>query len=145
EVRRDAGARKTLPDDLAIRLETRRARQPERTRGGDREEVREEVARLVHDLDPSLAVRNADVNMQAEDQKLSDHVLHLVLADLVAVLLGDLLVLPVRERMRPRGRDPETDGAKQAGERAAQPQHLFARLAYVRADLRPDLDDGLQP
>src|SRR5439155_157377 len=79
----DAGAREAAPDDLAVGLETGVPREPERARRRDREEVREEVARLVHDLDPALAVGDTDVHVYAEDEELADDVLQLLLEDLV--------------------------------------------------------------
>ena len=63
--------------------------------------MRQEVARLVHHLDATLAIGYPDVHVEAEDEELTDDVLQLVLEDLVALGLGDLLILPVRERVRP--------------------------------------------
>ena len=63
ELRRDASAREALPHDLAVRLEAGVAGEPERARGRDGEEVRQEVARLVHDLDALLAVGDPDVDV----------------------------------------------------------------------------------
>src|SRR2546427_9031246 len=83
------------------------------------------------------------MDMQAEDQQLTDHVLELILEDLVALGLGDLLVLPVRERMRSRRGDPQARGLEQGRERTAQGRDLGARLADVGADLRARLDDRL--
>src|SRR5881628_1183269 len=143
EVRWDAGPREARPDDLPVRLETGLAREPEGTRRGDREQVRQEVARLVHGLDAALAVGDAHVDVQAEDEELADDVLQLLLEHLVALVLGDLLVLPVGERMRARRGDAQAGRAQQRRERAAQLQHLLPRFADVGADLRPHLDDRL--
>ena len=60
------------------------------------------VARLVHDVDPQLGLRDAHVHVGAEDEELPHEILHLVLEHLVALGFGDALILPVRERMRPR-------------------------------------------
>src|SRR5216683_1078510 len=105
--------------------------------------MRKEIARLVHHLDACLTVGDADVDVQAEDEQLADHVLQLVLQDLVALGLGDLLVLPVRERVCPGGGDAQTGGLEQRRERAAQLRDLVVRLADVGADLRARLDDRL--
>jgi len=80
--------------------------------------MRKEVARLVHDLDPRFAIGYADVDVQAEDQELADHVLELVFEDLVPLGLGDLLVLPVRERVRAGRGDAQACGLEQRRERA---------------------------
>src|SRR2546430_6267507 len=143
EVRRDPGAREAAPDDLAVRLQPGVAREPERRRRRDREEVWKEIARLVHHLDPRLAIRDADVHVKAKDEELADHVLQLVLKDFVSLVLGYLLVLPVREGMRPSRGDPEPDRLKERRERAAQGGDLIASLGDVRADLRAGLDDRL--
>src|ERR1700716_1638308 len=101
EVRRGPGAREAAPDDLSVRLQPGVASEPERRRGGDREEMRQEVARLVHHLDATFAVRYSDMHVEAEDEELANDILQLVLEDLVALGLGLLLILPVRERVRP--------------------------------------------
>src|SRR5438034_2472951 len=102
-----------------------------------------EIARLVHHLDATLGIRDADMDMQAEDEQLADHVLELILEDLVALGLGHLLVLPVRERVRPGGCDPEAGRCQQSREGAAQGRYLGARLTDVGTDLRSRLDDRL--
>ena len=84
------------------------------------------------------------MDVQPEDEQLAYHVLELVLEDLVALVLGDLLILPVRERMRARRRDAQADGAEQGGERAAQLEDLRTGFADVGADLRAGLDHRLQ-
>src|SRR5207302_3882373 len=105
--------------------------------------MRQEVARFVHHLDASLAVRDPDVHVQAENEELADDVLQLVLKYFVALGLGDLLVLPMREGVRARGGDPEADGLKERRERAPQGRDLRARFADIGADLRARLDDRL--
>jgi len=105
--------------------------------------VREEVARFVHHLDPLLAIGDPDVDVQPEDEELADDVLQLLLEHLVALVLGDELVLPVRERMRAGGHQAEAVALQQRCERPPSVRDLVARLADVGADPSPDLDDGL--
>ena len=105
--------------------------------------MRQEVARFVHHLDASLAVRDPDVHVQTENEQLADDVLQLVLKYFVALGLGDLLVLPMREGVRARGGDPEADRLKERRERAPQGRDLRARFADIGADLRARLDDRL--
>jgi hypothetical protein len=106
--------------------------------------VRQEIARRVHDADPRVVVFDGHVNVEAEDQDLPHHVLHLVLDHLVAVQLGDPLVLPVGEGVRAGRGDPHALGLQQRGERAAQAQDLLARLGDAGADLGADLHDRLE-
>src|SRR5512144_1490738 len=105
--------------------------------------MRQEVARLVDHLDAQLRVGDADVHVHREDQQLADDVLQLVLEQLVALQLGDPLVLPAGERVGAGGDEPQPVAGQQAAQRAAQPHHLLARLRGVPADLRADLDDRL--
>ena len=105
--------------------------------------MREEVARLVHDLDPLLAVGDADMHVQPEDEELADDVLQLLLEDLVPLLLGDLLLLPVRERVRAGGHEPQAIAPQEGRERAAGVRDLPAGLAHVGANARADLDHRL--
>ena len=62
---------------------------------------------MVHHVDRSLAVLDADVDVQAEDQVGARDHLH-VLDDLLVALVGmDLLRAPVGERMRAAGGEPQ--------------------------------------
>ena len=106
--------------------------------------MRQEIPRLIHHLDALLAIGDADVHVQAEDQQLADDVLQLLLEHLVPLLLGDELLLPMRERVRSGGDEAETVALQERRERAARGRDLLAGLRDVRADPRPDLDDGLQ-
>src|SRR6185503_12368835 len=69
EVIRNVSARKLFEDFAAIRLETGVVRHPKRRRGGQRQYVRQKVARCVHDMNCALPIRNAHVNVQAKDQQ----------------------------------------------------------------------------
>src|SRR5882672_1984060 len=83
------------------------------------------------------------MHVQAEDEQLADDVLQLLLEDLVALGLGDLLVLPMRERMRAGRGDTQARRLQQRSDRAAQSRDLVTGLADVGADLRAGLDDRL--
>src|SRR4029077_12838025 len=90
-----------------------------------------------------LAIGDPDVDVQPEDEELADDVLQLLLEDLVALVLGDELLLPVRERVRPGGDEPEAVSLQERRERPTGVRDLLARFADVGADPRADLDDRL--
>ena len=89
----------------AVALQARVAPEPEGRVGGQGEEVRQEVARLVHDVDRQLAVLDADVDVEAEDQVGARDLLQVLDDVVVAPFVGDQLVLPVGERVGARGGD----------------------------------------
>src|SRR5919198_225469 len=144
ELRRDAAAREARPDHAAVGLEAGAPVRPEGAGGRQRQQVRQEVARLVHHLDARLRVGDADVHVHAEDQQLADQVLHLLLEQLVALHLGDALVLPAGERVGAGRHQPEPLRLHQRGEAAAQAVHLGAGLVHARADAGADLHHRLQ-
>ena len=105
--------------------------------------MRQEVPQLIHQVNQRLAVLDADVDVQAEDQVGARDDLH-VLDDLQVALVGvDVLHAPVGERMRGAGDELQ---AVLLGER----DHLPAQVAQIRrrfldglADARADLDHRL--
>ena len=139
----DAGARKTLEDLQAVGGEAGVAADPERRVGGQREDVRQEIARGVLELDGGLAVGHADVDVQAEDEVGAGDLLEIVQHALVALAGGDLLVNPVGKRVRAGGGDAEAGLFRQAGQVAAEAGDGAARAGDVVADLGADLDDRL--
>src|SRR5207245_9336463 len=56
ELGRDAGAREAAPDDLPVRLEAGVAREPERARGRDRSQGRQERSGPTHHLAAPLTL-----------------------------------------------------------------------------------------
>ena len=139
----DAGARKAPEDRRAVRLQAGVAAHPERRAGRQRQQVRQEVARLVHQLDHRRAIGHGDVHVQAEDQQRARQLLQLLDDVLVALARRDHLVHPVRERMRAGGGDAQADALGGVGEIAAVADDLLGQLLDVRADLGADLDDRL--
>ena len=119
------------------------AAEPERRVRREREQVREEVERLVHDLDGERAVLDADVHVQAEDEVRAREHLHL-LHDLVVARVGeDFLVRPVREGMRAGGRDAHAVLLREADDLRPHLPDVLAYLRDVPADAAADLDDRL--
>ena len=95
--------------------------------------MREEIARLVHDVDGRLAIRNSHVHVQSEDQVRPRDLLHVFHDLLVALAFRDELIAPVRERMRAGGGDLHPAPAPRA------------RASWVRNshDMRARIDDRL--
>ena len=71
--------------------------------------MRQEVPRLVHQLDRERLIGNPDVNVQTKNQERSRQLLQLVDDVLVALARGENLVRPVRKRVRPGGCDTQAD------------------------------------
>ncbi len=141
EVVGDAGAREALEDLGAVTLPARVGAAPERRVYRHGEDVREEVAHGVHDLDARFVVLDGDVHVLAEDQVRPRHHLQ-VLDQPVVVRAGrDRHRRPMRERVRAGGGDAQAVGAREADDLGAQPRHLAPRLLHVAADRRADLDD----
>ena len=92
---RNARARKTLEDHLAIRFEASVLAQPKRRIDGERVNVRKEIARLIHDVDRFFAIGNSDVDVQAENEIHACDLLHVLHDSRVALVGGYQLLHPV--------------------------------------------------
>ena len=102
--------------------------------------MRQEVARLVHDVDALFLVLEPDVDVHAEDQQAVGDVGHRFAVLEVALALGDLLVAPTGKGVGRGGGDPQAVSGGDLGDPASQAHQLRARLRHSAADLRPDLD-----
>ena len=143
EVIRNVGAREFVEHLAAIGFEAGVHAQPERRIGGERQNVRQEVARRVHQVDGRLAVLDADVHVQSEDQIRARDNLH-VFHDVQVALVGiNLLLAPVCERMRPAGRQAQPARLGESYHVAPQPDQLVSRLFDVVTDARAHLDHRL--
>ena len=116
---------------------------PERRARRQRQQVRQEVAHLVHQVDHHRPIRHADVHVQAEDQERPRQLLQFLDDVVVADAGRDDLVFPARERMRAGRGHREADALGGARQLAAVAEDLLAQLVDVGADLRADLDDRL--
>src|ERR1044072_1756173 len=140
EVVGDVRARELLEDFGAVRLEPRVDAEPEGGRGREREDVRQEVARRVHDVYLPLAVGDADVDVHAEDeQRARDH-LQLLDEELVMRVVVNQLLVPLRDGVSRSGGDVRFFLAPEPGGDGAQACDVVARLLYVAADAGADLD-----
>ena len=105
--------------------------------------MRQEIARLVHDIDSFLAVGNSDVHVQSEDEVRARDLLHVFDDGGVALVHRDQLVHPMRERMRAGRCDFQSIVRREHGELAAKLNDLLPRTTRITANLRAKLDDRL--
>ena len=137
----NTGARKVLEDLGAIAFVAGVEAEPEGRVGGERHDVRQEIAHRVHDADRCFAVFDADVHVEAEDEVGARDELE-IFDHLVIARIGiDLLRAPVGEGMRGAGDEFEIVFAGELDHLAAQFVDVFAGLIDVAADracpLRP--------
>ena len=129
EVVGDAGARKPPEDRRAVRLQPGVASHPERRARRKRQQVRQEVAHLVHQIDHDRPIGHADVHVQAEDQQRPRQLLQFLDDVVVADAGRDDLVFPARERMRAGGGHGEADALGGIRQLAAVAEDFLAQLA----------------
>ena len=104
----------------------------------------QEIGDLIDQVDAQLVVVDADVHVHAADQKPPRHRLHVARQDMVALLVGVLLLRPRRKGMSGGGDRGEPVLVRRLGHGAAQPRQIGARLAHVFAHGGGDLDLGFQ-
>ena len=144
EVIGHAGARKAPEDRRAVRLQAGVAAQPEGRAGRERQQVRQEVARRVHDVDRGRAVRHRDVHVHAEDEQRSRQLLQLLDDVLVALAWRDDLIDPARERVRARRRHRQAGAIGGRAQLGADLQHLVLRAGSTSSQMFvPELHDRL--
>ena len=139
----NVGARELVEHLAAVRLQPGIEADPEGRVGRKREQVRQKVAHLVHQVNGRFAVLDADVHVQAEDQVRARHQLH-VLDDLQVALVGiNVLHAPVGERVRRAGAEQQAVLAGELHHGAPQVEDVGARLLHVAAHAGADLDHRL--
>ena len=137
------GAGEVFEDLGAVALVAGVHAEPEGGVGGEREDVREEVAQGVHDADGGFAVFDADVDVEAEDEVGAGDELE-VFDDLGVTGVGvDLLNAPVGEGVGGAGDENEAMLFGEGDHVAAEVEEIFLRDLDVAADAGADLDDGL--
>ena len=139
----DSGARETAKDRGAERFQAGVAAHPERRAGGEREKVREEIARHVHQVDHGGAIGHGDVNVHAENQQAARELPQFFDDILIALAGGDDLIDPAGKRMRAGGGYLQAAAFGGADQFAASAAHVGVELVDVRANFRADFDDGL--
>src|SRR5437762_9127785 len=93
-------ARKTLEHFESITFQAGVLADPERRVGRERVNVREKIARLIHDVNRALPIRNADVHGQTADELGPSYLLHALDNHLIPTAWRCTLIAPVRKRMR---------------------------------------------
>src|SRR5713101_4976405 len=138
----NAGAREAAEDSGAERFQAGVAAHPEGRTGGEREEVREEIADHVHHVDRGLFVGHGNVDVHAEDQQRTRELLQFFDNVLVTLAGGNNLVDPARERMGACGGDLQAGALGGSHKFATGAMHFDAQFADVFANFRAGLDDG---
>src|SRR5258707_8747617 len=139
----NAGARETAKDGSAEGFQAGVATHPERRAGGEREQVRKEIANHVHHVDRGLLVGHGDVYVHAEDQEGASERLEFLDDMLVALAGGDDLIDPTGEGVRAGGGELQAGALGSGDQLTAGTMHFDAQLAAVFANFRAGLDDGL--
>ncbi len=111
--------------------------------GREREQVRQEVPHLVHELDERLAVFDADVHVQAEDQVRARDDLHVLDELQVSLVRVDVLDAPVGERMGRARREKQAVLVREREHAAPQVAEVHRGVADGLADAGADFDDRL--
>src|SRR5437868_14897229 len=93
-------ARELFEDFGAVTLKSRVVTHPERRRSRERQNMRQEVSRGIHDMNLAFTVGNSDMHVYAEDQERPRDGLQLLNQQLVSLVIEDLLILPTRARLR---------------------------------------------
>src|SRR5438067_795590 len=96
----NAGAGKTLEHFQSITLQARVLTHPERRVHGERINVGQKIARLVHHVDGDLAIWNTNMNVQSENKVRARQLLHVLDDFVIALALSNELIAPVRKWMR---------------------------------------------
>jgi hypothetical protein len=127
----------------AVRLQPGIPPHPERRARRECQQVRQKVPDLVHQVDHDRPIRQADVDVEAENQERPRELLQF-LDDVVVTNAGrDDLIFPARKRMSARSGHGKTDPLGRIRQLPAIAEDLLAKLGHVAADLRAHFDDRL--
>ncbi len=106
--------------------------------------MREDVGDLIHDVDAQIVVFHGDVHVHAGDHQAPDHVLEILLDDLIAFLRRALLQTPGGEGVGGGGDHGEPVVAGDTGHGLAQMRQVGSRLRDGLTDPGADLDLALE-
>src|SRR5260370_3654320 len=137
---RSTGARHLVKDGEAVGFEPVVLALPERRRGRQCQQVRQEVRGLVQQIDAQLVVGDADMDVHSADREARADALQIALEALVADTLGGLLLLPSRKWMGRHGNRGHAMARRHRRDPDPQPPQLGSRFVETCADPGPDLD-----
>src|SRR5579883_3548684 len=117
---RNVRARELIEYFAAITPEPRVHTQPERRITRKRKDMRQEIARGVHEMNRRFLIFYANVHVQSEDQIGPRYHLQILDDDLIPLVRINILLAPVRERVRTRSRQAKAILARQLHDMRAQ-------------------------
>ena len=106
--------------------------------------MRQEIAKLVHQVDAAVGRVDAHMHVHPADQHPPHHAGQVAGQHVVAVLVGMGLVAPIREGVaggRDRGEVVACRAVRHGG---AQAPEILARLGHIAADAAADLDLAIE-
>src|SRR6266480_6943627 len=105
--------------------------------------MRQEITRLVHDVDRLFAVRDSDMNVQAKSQTDPRNLLHVIYDCGVALVCRDQLIHPMRKGMRAGGGYYQPVLRRNFGQLSAKCSDLPSRVSGIAANLGADFHNRL--
>ncbi len=139
-----AGARHLVEDGDPVGFQTGVLTVPEGRGGAERQEMRQEIGELAHEVDAQLRILDSDMDMHAADDEPARRRLMIAGQRDIALAVGRLLPVPFGEGMR-RGSDGgETMAAGDLRHHPAQPHKLRTGFGKAAAHRRADLDLSAQ-
>jgi hypothetical protein len=139
EPRRNPGARHIVENGQAIACQPRVLPLPVGRGPAQRQQVRQEIGGLVHQVDPGVVVLDPDMHVHPGNQQPPRHPGEVVLQHVVAFLVGMVLGLPVGRGMAGHGQRGEPVAPGDLGHRRAQAPEILARLGDRGTDPGADL------
>ena len=141
---RHPGARQVAEDDRPKRLDAGIPPLPERRGRAQRQQVGQEIRRLVHQVDAQILILDARMDVHAADHHAPGEGLVLVGEDAVALEVDRRLLGPARPRVG-GGRDhAKAELARTSRDRGSKVRQFLVRFADRGADRGADLDLRLQ-
>ena len=90
--------------------------------------MRQEIARLIHNVNAVCAMRNAHVHVQPENQVSARDQLHVLHDLLIAIVRRDVLIHPMRKRVCAGRGDFQAVACRKGGQFAAQFDNVLPRI-----------------
>ena len=117
---------------------------PEGRTGRKREQVWQEIAQLILNVDQQVELlgrrAKADMHVHAEDQHLPRYLLHIIFQILITFARVGFLLFPFGEGVRAGGQDAVAVALGHRIHLAAQAHQFHSRFLHIAADGAADLD-----